>query len=154
MAGKPPEGADGNSDNDSGFGGKPEDPFGSDDESSPWYLKPWVLAIWGLMVVALIAVIVYGLVELASGGGGTPSRTTTTTTTTSSTTTTTSPTTTTTETTTTMPSTTVTTTTTVEPAPTIAPGGPLPEITPAPTPSHRHHWWGNLPTNRVPGLGP
>lgn len=64
---------------------------------TPWYRKRAVLVGWGALVLLLIALIVYGLVELATGGGGrgVPS-TTSSTTTTTTTTTTTAPTTTTT----------------------------------------------------------
>jgi hypothetical protein len=61
---------------------------------TPWYRKRAVLVGWGALVLLLIALIVYGLVELATGGGGgvapstTPSTTTTTTTPTTTTTTT------------------------------------------------------------------
>ncbi|EUA23005.1 hypothetical protein I552_7496 [Mycobacterium xenopi 3993] len=70
---------------------------GSQSAPTPWYRKRAVLVGWGALVLLLIALIVYGLVELATGGGGrgVPS-TTSSTTTTTTTTTTTAPTTTTT----------------------------------------------------------
>ncbi|MCV7035371.1 hypothetical protein H7H69_14460 [Mycobacterium heckeshornense] len=56
---------------------------------TPWYRKRAVLAGWGALVLLLIALIVYGLIELATGGGGggVPSTTSSTTTTTTTTTT-------------------------------------------------------------------
>lgn len=106
----------------------------ADSAPAPWYRKRAVLVGWGALVLLLIALIVYGLVELATGGGGggAPSSTTSSTTTTT-TTTTTSPTTTTTTTESSSPA----------PAPPPPPGAAIPPPQQAPPPPaqqppHRH----------------
>jgi hypothetical protein len=118
-------------------------PFEPSTAPTPWYRKRAVLIAWGLLVVILIALIIYGLIELATRGGGGPAPTPTTTTTPTTTATTTTPT------------TTGTTTTTTEPpsnAPTGAPAPPPaappaapPAGPPAQAPPKRPHILPKLP---------
>ena len=83
---RPPYDVDGYSTRDVNLGANNDEQFGADETSSPWFLKPWVLALWGLAVVLLIAIIIYGLVILATNnGGGAPATTRPSTTTSSST---------------------------------------------------------------------
>jgi hypothetical protein len=105
---------------------EPIEPF--EPEPTPWYRKPKALTAWTLFVLILIALIIYGIIQLASGGPTRPSPTPTPTTTTTTTTT--------------APATTTTTTpTTTPPAPPPAPAtGPVtqpPAQPPAETPHHR-----------------
>jgi hypothetical protein len=119
-------------------------PFEPSTAPTPWYRKRAVLIAWGLLVVILIALIIYGLIELATRGGGGPAPTPTTTTTPTTTATTTTPTT-----------TGTTTTTTTEPpsnAPTGAPAPPPaappaapPAGPPAQAPPKRPHILPKLP---------
>ncbi|ORB96020.1 oligopeptide transporter substrate-binding protein [Mycobacterium persicum] len=108
--------------------------------SIPGWRKPLALVGWGVLIAALIAVIVYGIIQLAHGRPTPASVTTTVTTTTMPPTTTTAPTTTTTTsppttTTTTTSTTTTTTTTTTSPTTTGTTGanpspGALPTLPP------------------------
>ncbi|VDM86988.1 conserved threonine-rich hypothetical protein [Mycobacterium basiliense] len=97
-------------DNPGGYGQQPH------PDPTPNWRKPLALVGWGVLIAALIAVIIYGIVQLAHGRPNPASVTTTVTATTTSTapttTSTTPPTTTTRTTTTTTPTTTTTTTTT------------------------------------------
>lgn len=123
---------------------EPPDSFGEETEPTAWYRRPAGLIIWGLSVLILIALIVYGILQLAQapGTGNTPSRTSTTTTT--ATTTTTTPTTTAT---TTAPSTTTTTSTEA-----VIPPSEQPTRQPTQQqPTHRHHWPSWLPSS-LPSL--
>jgi hypothetical protein len=135
----------------SNFGGSFERPFDPAAEPGPWFLRPWVLALWGVLVITLIAVIIWGLLELAHGsGGGRPTPTKPSTTTTSA-----APTTTTTTTSATAPTSSSPPSPTGE-TPTVAP----PKTAPAPgtaPPTHGHphrQWWTDLPTTRLPGFPP
>jgi cytoskeletal protein RodZ len=119
-----------------------EGEFDSAQEPKPWFLQPWVLAVWGALVLALIAVIIYGLLELARGSGANkpvPSKpsTTATTTTTSST----------------RPPT--TTSTTASSTPPESSTDSAPPGTASPTRQHQHHHWRtDLPTTRLPSFPP
>ncbi len=140
---RPPYGVDGYSTRDANLGANDDEPFGA-AETPPWFLKPWVLALWGLAVLLLIAIIVYGLVILASDHGGSAPATTRSSTTTPSRTTAPSRTTT--------PSSTLPTTTLPPPETTTETLPPV--ISPTWTQQRpRHHWWnGNVP--QIPGLPP
>ena len=138
---RPPFDVDGFSTRDVNLGATNDEQFVAE---RPWFLKPWVLALWGLAVVLLIAIIVYGLVILATNnGGGAPATTRPSTTTSSS-----HPSAATTTPSSTLPMTTAPSAeTTTEPLP--------PVISPTWTqqPRPRHHWWnGNVP--QIPGLPP
>ena len=78
---RPPFDVDGYSTRDVNPGATNDEQFVAD---RPWFLKPWVLALWGLAVVLLIAIIIYGLVILATNNGGSAPATTRPSTTTSS----------------------------------------------------------------------
>jgi hypothetical protein len=147
VAGTPPD--DGK---DLDSGGSSEQSFDLAAAPKPWFLKPWVLGVWGVLVITLIAVIIWGLLELAHGsGGGKPATTKPSTTTTTSST----PTTTTTTTSTTAPTSSTPPSSTDE-TPTVAPPSTAPAPGTAPsTHGHPHrHWWTDLPTTRLPGFPP
>jgi cell division septation protein DedD len=140
---RPPSEVDGYATNNLSRGNSANDPFGAEQNSSPWYLKPWGLALWGLAVVLLITTIIYGLIILASNNGGTaPTPTGPSTTPSQTTTPSPSPT----------PSTTIPTTTapSAETTEQPAPSSTAPPSTPGH--SHHHHWNGTIPD--LPGLPP
>lgn len=118
-------------------GGPPtpsEPPESFEPAPAPWYRKRAVLVGWGLLVAILVALIIYGLIDLASRGGGGPAPSHTTTTTTTPATTTTAPTATTAPTTTEPPSNTI-------PAPAPPPAAPPAQSLPpsqAPPRKRRH----------------
>ncbi len=70
------------------------DSLDQESEPTPWYRRPVMLIGWVVLVVVLVALIIYGILQLANGNQG-GSRTPTTSTTPSATTTTMAPTTTT-----------------------------------------------------------
>lgn len=129
-----------------------EDSFRPAAEPRAWFLKPWVLALWGLTVVILIAIIIYGLVILATGNGGNAPTTTRPSSTSPARTT--------------HPTRTSSPTQTTTPSSTVPPPSTVPPETteqPAPPPTttqgrHRHHWSGTIPPLprppiHIPGMG-
>lgn len=134
------------------LGENDDESFGAAREPTAWYLQPWVLALWGLTVAILVAIIIYGLVILATGNGGNAPTTTRPPST--------SPARTTHPTGTTSPPRTTTPSSTVPPTSTVPPETTEQPAAPTTTQGHpRHHWNGRIPSLpplppiHIPGVG-